>query len=275
MKWYTEGGTFSQYPQGRLERRSCSELARLYRAYADGLALELIALKATTILPILLLQKPHHSSKSREHVACLERRLTIWKTGHIDALLQEGRTIQGRLPKPGSTRMDEDNTAQAFSKLMVQGKTKAALWLISEQCTSGVLRLDSTIPSSSADAEPQTVREVLISKHPPGRPASPDSIHLRDSDPPTVHPVLFECIDAAPIRTAALRTDGAAGPSCIDAHGWRRICTSFHTASHDLCHALALLAKRLCTDYVDPKGLAPLVACCLIALRIPEFDQLG
>ncbi len=83
-------------------------------------------------------------------------------------------------------------------------------------------------------------------------------------------------LDAASIRTAALRTDGAAGPSCIDARGWRRICTSFHTASHDLCHALALLAKRLCTDHVDPQGLAPLVACRLIALdKNPGVRPIG
>ncbi len=118
-------------PSGKAGKAFVSELARLYRAYAEGSALELITLKATTILPILLLQKPHRSSKSREHVSCLERRLTIWKTGHIDALLQEGRTIQGRLPKPGSTRIDEDHTARVFSKLMLQGKTKAALRLIS------------------------------------------------------------------------------------------------------------------------------------------------
>ena len=77
---------------------------------------------------------------------------------------------------------------------------------------------------------------------------------------------MFDCVDAAAIRSATLRTDCAAGPSCIDARGWRRICTSFQTASYDLCQSLALLARRLCTVCVDPLGLAPLMACCLIAL---------
>ena len=82
----------------------------LYRAYAEGSALERVALKATIILPILLLQKPHYSSKFREHVACL----SVWKMGDIDALLQEGRTIQNRLPKLGATSKDEARTTQAF-----------------------------------------------------------------------------------------------------------------------------------------------------------------
>ena len=137
--------------------------------------------------------------------------------GDIDALLQEGRTIQNQLPKLGPTAKDEERTTRVFSKLMLEGKPKAALRLISDQCKGGVLRLDSYIPSSDPETEPQTVRETLVSKHPPTQPASAVSILSSESDPPTVHPVMLDCIDAASIPTAALRTDGAAGPSCIDA----------------------------------------------------------
>ena len=83
-------------------------------------------------------------------------------------------------------------------------------------------------------------------------------------------------IDAASIRTAALRTDGTARPSGIDARGWRRICTSFHSASNDLCHSLALLARRHSTVHVDPQGLAPLMACRLFALdKCPGVRPIG
>ena len=75
------------------------------------------------------------------------------------------------------------------------------------------------------------------------------------------------------IRNASLRTKSAAGHSCIDARGWRRICTSFQTASHGLCQSLAILARRLCTD---PQGLAPLMACRLIALdKNPGVRPIG
>ena len=126
----------------------------LYRAYAEGSALETVALKAIIILPILL-QKSHYSFKSREHVACLERHLSVWKMGDIDALLQEGRTIQNRLPKLGLTAKDEARTTQAFSKLMLQGKTKAALRLISDQCKGGVLR---SPPATQKQSHKQYVR---------------------------------------------------------------------------------------------------------------------
>ena len=39
-------------------------------------------------LPALLLQKPH--TKSKEHIACLKRRLSLWDNGNIVELVKEG-----------------------------------------------------------------------------------------------------------------------------------------------------------------------------------------
>ena len=57
-----------------------------------------------------------------------------------------------------------------------------------------------------------------------------------------------------------------AGPSGLDTHSWRRVYTAFKSASNSLCQSLAEVAKRLCSSLVDPQGLAPLLACRLIAL---------
>ena len=91
-----------------------------------------------------------------------------------------------------------------------------------------------------------------------------------------VHPVIFDRIDATSVRTAALKTKGAAGPSGLDAHCWRRLSTSFHSASKDLCHSLALFARRLCVSFVDPRGLSAFLACRLIALdKCPRVHPIG
>ena len=82
-------------PSGSVGKAFVNELARFYCAYADSS--KVIALSATTIFPILLLQKPHRESKTREHIVCLERRLKCWEAGDIESLLQEGRTIQHRI----------------------------------------------------------------------------------------------------------------------------------------------------------------------------------
>ena len=57
---------------------------------------------------------------------------------------------------------------------------------------------------------------------------------------------------------------------------WKRLCTSFRSHSSDLCDAIASLTKRICTAYLDPKGLEAFVACRLIALdKCPGVRPIG
>ena len=143
---------------------------------------------------------------------------------------------------------------------MFSGKTAAALQLLSSAPGRGVLHLDDTVPGSGK------VFDILKSKHPAAAPLNSETL-LPDSVPTTpVHSVIFDMLDGSVIRAAALRTSGAAGPSGIDAHGWRRLCSSFRSASDELCSALAILARRLCSTFVDPVIISPLMACRLIAL---------
>ena len=200
-----------------------------------------------------------------------ERRLRSWKEGDLNELTIEGRTIQQRIPKASSTKTQE-HLAHSFAKLMLQGKTKAALRLLTTQTKGGVLRLDDTI--DMANHEQRKVRDILIDKHPPGQSAHPDSII--EDEPPTIHPVIFESLDATLIRSAALQTNGAAGPSGLDAIAWRKLCTSFKSTSNDLCRSLASVAKRLCTCLVDPTSIAPILASRLIALdKNPGVRPIG
>ena len=262
-------------PYGNAGKRFVTELSTLYRAYAEGSALECIALKAITVMSVLLLQKPHSKSKSKEHSSCLDRRLQSWKEGDLNNLMLEGRTLQNRLPKSSATKNDEAKLARTFTTLMFQGKTNAAMQLLSQRCKGGVLHVNDPIDHNDLDS--QSVLDILKSKHPSAQPATPEAVLLNSSETPSqLHPVVFDQIEAKSIRSAALRTKGAAGPSGIDAHCWRRLCTSFKSASNDLCHSLALLARRLCTSHVDPRGLSSLLACRLIALdKCPGVRPIG
>ena len=76
-----------QIPSGSSGKAFVTELARLYQAYADGSDLETIAIKACTVAPILLLQKPYRTSKSKDHVKHLQRRLDMWHNGEIESLI--------------------------------------------------------------------------------------------------------------------------------------------------------------------------------------------
>ena len=86
-------------PQGKAGKSFIYELARLFQAFTTGSALESVALKAATVLPLLLLQKSHHNFKSKDHVACLERRMKLWEEGNITELVREGTAIQNRIPQ--------------------------------------------------------------------------------------------------------------------------------------------------------------------------------
>ena len=81
-------------PSGKAGNSFVKELTRLTRAYAEASALEAVALKAAMVMPHLLLQKSHRTSKAKDHVIQLERQLKSWAEGDIDQLLHEGRTIQ-------------------------------------------------------------------------------------------------------------------------------------------------------------------------------------
>ena len=106
MKLYT--GLF-QVPSGSSGKAFVLELSRLYQAYADCSSLESIALKACSVLVALTLQRSNRTSKSKDHVAHLNRRLALWKEGSFSALLYEGRSIQRHLRFRGAP--DKDRAA--------------------------------------------------------------------------------------------------------------------------------------------------------------------
>ena len=154
---------------------------------------------------------------------------------------------------------------------MFQGKCHSAIQLLEEESGSaGVLGEDDVLPSG------QTVSEALWSKHPDAQGLKQEALLSPDTFPPLPDQVIFECIDADLIRHAAKQTNGSAGPSGLNAHAWRCMCCSFKEASDGLCHSLALLARRLCTQFIHPLILAPLLACCLVALdKNPGVRPIG
>ena len=260
-------------PMGNVGKSFVAELARLYNAFSSASTLESVALMGTTILPILLLQQPHKRSKAKEHIICLERRLKVWKDGDLASLVREGRTIQLKLPNLSRVTTENQNRiARRFANLMFKGKTHAALDLLTNSGKGGVLHLDQ--PVNPNESNSKSVREVIWNKHPPAQTGFFDP--SLQGPPPEIHPVIFDSIDASFIRSTALRTSGAAGPSGLDAHAWRRLCTAFKTASNSLCQSLAAVARRLCSSHLDPQALAPFLACRLIALdKCPGVRPIG
>ena len=77
------------------------------------------------------------------------------------------------------------------------------------------------------------VLEALREKHPARKTSSTISIdHIQFSQSRTI---LYDQLDGQLMRKTALKTDGADGPSGLDAAAWKCLCTSFQSASTDLC----------------------------------------
>ena len=199
-----------------------------------------------------VLQKPSMKSKVKDHQECLTKRLALWKEGEIESLLREGRSIQKRILK--TKRAKPPDKAKIFAKLVMQGQINSALRYLSEDNCRGVLPLTDD------------VMRQLHEKHPEAQDAKLGSILFGPVE--EVHDSLYQQIDGEMIREAALRTKGSGGPSGVDANGFKRIltCKSFKKSSANLCDALATMTRKLCTEYIDPRTIEPILANRLIPL---------
>ena len=102
-------------------------------------------------MPALVVQRSHQSSKTKEHVSCLEQRMKAWRAEKIGLLLHEGRTIQSRLTIKPRTAASQTELSQKFARLMFEGKINPAL--LTDHCGEGTLNLDSIVPGNGPDGE--------------------------------------------------------------------------------------------------------------------------
>ena len=205
------------------------------------------------ILPPLLLQKPSKTSKAKDHVVYLQRRLSLWKEGRIEELLRESKTIQRKITQ--SKRKPSQNPERVFVRLMLLGKVSAALRWIGNH-SNGPLEVTDN------------VLNILREKHPKANDMI-DSVVLK-GPVQAVEKVLFDNIDGGMIYAAAKRTQGSAGPTGLDSEGWiRMLCSKqFKSKPGELCDAIALFARKLCTEYINPE-----IIRCYTASRLIPLDK--
>ena len=143
--------------------------------------------------------------------------------GDINSLILKGRQLQSRLPWQAFPGKSDENggLARSFANLMFKGKIEAALKLLFQKGKDGILQIKQ--PVDSLDANSPTVLESLKSKHPAAKPASSNMFPTESCEPPQIKPVVYNSMDASTICSAALSTNGSAGPSGLDTHCWRRL----------------------------------------------------
>ena len=81
-----------------------------------------IAMKDLMVLLTLLLQKTSFTSKSKNNVESLKRRINHWKDEQIEKLLIEGNMIQERLLKDNANNQSSDRKATLLARFMEDGE---------------------------------------------------------------------------------------------------------------------------------------------------------
>ena len=224
-------------PSGAAGKTYIKETTKLIEIWnEDKQPLSNIALKMVMLMPALLMQKPTRKSTAKQHSEYLRKRLMLWTEGKFDELMREGRAIQHKLKQ--EVRKDEtvEQTAKKFANFMLQGKVHAALRLLDKAASLGVAPLSAETMKTLADLHPQAEPAI-------------ESV-LQQGEEPYFDPVIFTNINEKSIANAALKTRGAAGPSGLDADGWKRILVSknFGTIGKDLRTAIAKMTQTLCTQ---------------------------
>jgi hypothetical protein len=198
----------------------------------------------------------------RDNMEHLTRRLVLWEEGNIKELLREGSTIQAQLTA-SRKEIDDTTLAKRFAAMVFNNNFKGAMSLVMEKGKGGVMAVNE-----------KTKREMQ-SKHPRAEPMAQGAL-LTGEMPPTLHPVFYSALDGELVKKCTLRTKGAAGVSQQEDALWHKMVTGYKDSSSSLCNAVAVLSRRLATEYVDPKGLEALLANRGIAIdKCPGLRPVG
>ena len=242
--------------------RSGVRMYSLSVAFSQLLARGLRWSKAAAILTPLLLQQPCGKPTYRDNVNHLTRRLLLWQEDHIKELLKEGSSIQAQLANSKKV-IDDSTLAKRFASMVFNNNFKGAMSLVTKKGKGGILTLD------------EKTKKEMSSKHPKAEPMQSEAL-LTGEIPQSLHPVFYAELDGELVKKCALRTKGGAGVSQQEDVLWHKMVTGYKDSSSSLCNAVAVLARRIATDYMDPKGLEALLPNPGIAIdKCPGLRSVG
>ena len=183
-------------------------------------------------------------------------------------MVQEADCCDSGVKHSRRVNLTGDDVVRIFSRLMLQGKVKAAVRWATER-TRGELLMPTDVVDNTSGT---TVLDVLRQKHPSARPPKASSLVPCDVLP------LFEDvkITGSHLLFVAHHIQGDAGPGGCDAGHWRDVLLRFGAYSSRLRDAVAALARRLLNSIVPWEDISALVENCLIALdKCPGVHPIG
>ena len=139
-------------------------------------------------------------------------------------------------------RADDNHLITVFTKLMLQGKVRAAVRWLSEQSKGKVLSSHCTVKLKDQNGSLSTmsVLDALKQKHP--APHCPPDITLLKCE--SLPPRLDLEVTEAHIHHIASRIQVSAGPSGTDACHWQEVLLQYGAHSEHLHDSIATLIHR-------------------------------
>jgi hypothetical protein len=173
----------------------------------------------------------------------LEKRLTLWKEGKFDVLLQEAIRCNNALPARKRSR-DNDNDEKVFSRLMLQGKVRAAVRWITDRSKNKLLEPNDVVEVKDSSI---VIKNNQYSRFINTRlPSMPHSLSLLDVD---VLPQFEDVIvTGAIIHKTVFSIQGALPPGGCDAGHWQDVLLRYGSCSSRLRDAAATLACLLANN---------------------------
>ena len=157
------------------------------------------------VVPHLL---PARTKENRETSTgkTIQRRMEAWLSCEFEALFNEAKTLQLRIPKVRKTQ-------KSFDIQMSSGKISNTLRCLDESQKGNVL-------SPQEKVGKKTVMQILQEKY-PKLMTSLDSYVTNESDHTLEHQYsYFDKINASTVRKTAILSQGSHGPSGVDANDW-------------------------------------------------------
>ena len=173
------------------------------------------------------------------------------------------RFIQGKFVNSKKAKTVED-VSKVFSKLVLQGKLSAAMKLLDNKSSSGLLNLSPDVLRGPHD------------KHPEAADIAEES--LLHGPVCYIPPNVYDLTDEEMIYNSASKTKGSAGPSGMDPELYGRILCSknFKTEGKILREEIAVFTRNLFKKSYHPSLLEAFTACRLIPLdKNPGIRPIG
>ena len=187
------------------------------RKYVDLLTHELKLLSTTAdstskrvlVMSRVLLQRDPMIKASKDIRTLIGRRIEDWKENKFDKLLAEAVRC-GKKKQINQDNLDDKHVSKVFASLMMKGKKRSAMRLLSERASEGVLDPMQEVKKGL------TVLETLKSKHP-----EPHKSHLSSRLQVPVLPDIEDVIiSSASIEKTTRSLQGSLGASGADSEHW-------------------------------------------------------